>query len=270
MARRNRKPSAPRQIGHANDDAPLVANDAVRVKEGPSARLLRQMLSRAHAEQAEAAYRMAPKPEREEPLTHDQLKRLRKAERKLRSNDPAVKAAGMADMAKIEGERRARADLARRDAAIGETLELERLRDPTVKADVSSAQTTKGRIHLANRDGMAMLLSRGSITKEQARAGMVYRGQWEAANRSLKSGLNFIGGAAANDGADPAAAARREVVRFERLVVNSTDKANEQGRRLLCLREIAGAGRPMTDLSGKGESLKRHMLSLRAALDAIA
>lgn len=268
MGRPKRKPSPPRVIG-ANDDAPLIAND-VRVKEGPSARILRQMLSRAHAEQAEAAYRAAPKPEREEPLTIDQLKRLRKAERKLRSNDPAVKAAGVSDMAKIERERQTRADLARRDAAIGETLELERLRDPDVKVEVSSAQTTKGRIQLGNRDGLAMLLSRGSITKEQARAGMVYRGQWEAANRSIKSGLNFTIGPAANDGVDRAEKARREVVRMERMVADSTDKANEQGRRLLCLREIAGAGRPMTDLSGKGESLKRHMLSFRAALDAIA
>ncbi|MFN4296784.1 MAG: hypothetical protein ACK4FB_08060 [Brevundimonas sp.] len=237
MARRNRKPSTPRVVCHANDNASRVANDY-----NPEA------------------------------LTGDQLRRINKAERKLRSNDPAVRAAGTADLAKVEHERRQRVESARRAENISETLALEALRDPEASHTVSTATATRGRIHLGNRDGLESLWVSGRITDAQRQAGRSYRTSFEVANQSVKSGLNFITGgpgqAAPQD--DRIARAKGEVVRLERMVVDSTDKANEQGRRLLCLREIAGAGHTLNRVAGEGSSHARHMLSFRAALDAIA
>ena len=237
MARAKHKPSQPRVVGAGNDNAPKVANDF-----DPSA------------------------------WTREQLKRLTKAERKVRSNDPTVRAAGLAEVQRIEGERVKRVHQARQAADIAETLELEALRDPEAKHTVSQAPATKGRIHLGNRDGLESLWVSGRITDAQRQAGRIYRTSFEVANQSVKSGLNFVNGGPGQPTTQTAriAKAKQAVVRMERMVKDSTPKANEQGRRLLCLREIAGAGHTLNRVAGEGSSHARHMLSLRAALDAIA
>ena len=246
-----RKPSAPRKIG-ANDNRPgerLAANENT-----PSA--------------------LDP-----DPLTRDQLKRLAKAERKMASKDPSIRAAGKREIMALERQREARREAAELEAAKAETLELERLRDPGLVIEDGGPRSPKGQIKLVNRDGLKVLWLDHKLTEAQYQAGRAYREAYEEAERSLASNAEAVrrrmmGAPGGGLNPDWAAArrdrARRRVIELEARVAASTDSAIDRGRRLNCLRMIAGEGMTLYAVAGRGKAAAYHMVSLVAALEAIS
>lgn len=160
------KPSAPRKIGAENDNRPgeaLTANDDRRKAADPYA------------------------------LTRDQLKRLNKAERKLRSPDPTIKASGVSDIAKIQAERERRAEVARLDAERAEAVALAKGRGEVIDCPPSKpGQSAKP---MRRVSGLDWLWSKGRLEGPQMKAGLRYGDDWRVGDVvSVKSCLGEGGG----------------------------------------------------------------------------
>ncbi len=208
-------------------------------------------------------------------LTQNEIDRLMAADANLKSEDENVRAKALGTIKCIQRAASKRATDASLRSASEELVLLERLRDPHVQITASERFEHKGRLHLSNRDGLEALWIEGKLDDRQRASGRKYRSAFEQAERSLQSNAQAIlrrmmSGCAPSTGEqDDRSPAVDEVRRMEGPVRRSTDKTNERGRRLLCLREVAGKGHTIRAVSGGGKAHSSHMLSLKAALDAI-
>lgn len=207
-------------------------------------------------------------------LTQDEIDRLILADANLASPDADVRDTANGTIKAIQRAAAKRATDASLKAARAEIEALEALRDPDVQITESERLEHKGRVHLSNRDGLEALWIEGKLDDKQRAAGRKYRSVFEQAERSLQSNAQAIlrrmmSGCASSTGDNDNDSAFDALREIEDLVNRSTDKAFERGRRLLCLREVAGKGHTIRAVCGSGKAHSVHMLSLMAALDAI-
>lgn len=261
---RSKKPSAPRsfsfEVGTANDNADLIANDAADVKEGPSARLLRQMLRRAHAEAAKG-----PEPEAHFEWTESQLTRLRRAEAKKASPDKRAQANGVAEMARLMRERDGTLERITREAHEAETVGLAALRGEEI--DISPRKPGEPAKPMLRRSGLDWLWKKRRISEHQQIAGLRYGDEYRVAEDfSLRSCL-----AGAPTGGD--AFSRQDLKRemTQRLAAaRAHGLGGHEGMIALCDR-VCGDGRTIRQMSGDSDAeAAKNEAILCIALDLLA
>lgn len=246
------KPSPPRKIGAVNDNAPgesLTANDDRRTVLDP------------------------------DPLTRDQLKRLAKAERKMASPDPQVRAAGRRDVLQIERQREHRREIIARQRERAETRALEEARGSVI--EVSERPEHKGRIRVVSRDGLELVYREQQISRAQLVAGERYRADYELTDplRSLApaplDGARKISGGGEGFAKRVAMASKR-VLEIEALIQaddptykgpNAVRPLSRIGRAVVALRAVAGEGRTVRDVAGGGSGVGPTLAALDMALE---
>jgi hypothetical protein len=244
------RPSAPRTIGAANDDAPGIANDNDRIQVGGVL------------------------------LTAEQTRRFRRAEENAASEDHRLKVSGRAALVQLEGEIADAADRQRVAADLVETRALEEARGATI--EVSNRPEHRGRIRIASRDGLETLMTAGSLTSNQYAAGLRYRADYEhldpergltppALDQTRRIGRGGEGWAKRLE------EIRTRVEGLERAIqaedptfrgAAAVNPVHRVGRRVWALREVAGKGSNLSALSSSGSSQLAYSDALRSALDA--
>lgn len=242
------------------------------VKEGPGARIARQMIGRANAE----------RPDRE----RAHVAGLSKPEPVVEVDAATEGKLARADMLELQADRskRGRARLRRQAAAVRREVgrrmearvEAAALADRMAETDALDQlrggegldRPASGPAMLRSHDGLASLSRAGTITANQAKAGLVYRAQFEAAHAGLKSGLGAVdqirsGVADGHASALQRALAMAEVGRLERRVVALGD------RELHVLRAVAGEGHTIRALGGGGKARQANTDALVRALEAV-
>jgi hypothetical protein len=158
---RKARPSAPRTIRAANDDAPGIANDNDRMEVGGVL------------------------------LTVDQTRRFRRAEENAASEDHRLKVSGRAALVQLEAEIEAALSRQRIAADLAETAALEAARGSEVV--VSNDPKNRGRVEVRGRDGLTTaatgrydaagnLLTPPVIDEIQHAAALRYRFDYEHLN----------------------------------------------------------------------------------------
>ena len=158
---------------------------------------------------------------------------------------------------------------------IEETIALARTRGERV--EVSKRGESRARVRIRSRDGLETLESTGAINAVQYKAGLFYRGLYEATDpeRDLRSqmaspaltGAGARGGPAGNE----AWAARR--LRLSRSIAALEDKvrvADRNDRAVRALREVAGHARCISHFVAGGGSQAVYRRALVLALDVCA
>lgn len=255
MTKRRKKtqPSAPSDIAARRADADREA----AVKEGPSTRILRQMLRDAHAPAL-----IVPKPRFEWSLS--QLTRLRRAEEKRDSGDRKTQANGVAEIARLMGERDTAIARVRREAHEVETLALAEGRGDVVEApDSKPGEAAKP---LIRRSGLDWLRRKGRISLDQHIAGLRYADDYRrATDVSLRSCLSSPDGG--GDGLH-GAEAREEA--HGRLRAARIGALHSHSRMIELCNQVCGEGRTIRQLSGDSEAEAQHCeASLVIALDLL-
>lgn len=282
---RKQAPSAPRVIG-ANDNV-SVANDNIPVmpaperepgvKETPNQRIFRQMMRRALDE--------APKPVRQyDPsrLTPDQEKRARRANERLRSEDPRKVTAARDELLNIADEVQKRVEAYRRASDNAETMELEALRGGVFVEPKRNEPQDRKRI--ASRDGLETLLTARSITHVQHAAGLRFRADYEMLDP--EKGLTpppIDQSRAITRGGEGWAQKKLERELFVRdleAMIQEEDPTfrgalgrsdvERVGRAVWALREIAGKGSNLMGLTGSGSVRAATASALLISLDCAA
>lgn len=202
-------------------------------------------------------------------LTAPQTAALRVAERAERAGDAAQ--ARRLRLA-VEHALAASEESAWLSRALAETVELERGRGGTV-------DLAPGRIRIGGRDGLESLRASGALSPVLMIAGLRYRDRFEAAQNRCSSALAIRpgGGRGRPDAPEGVALriaqANRDLDRLERAV---TERYAAEGRpalaaeAVLALREVAGLGRSIRDLSGSGHRRASLKARLVEALDVVA
>lgn len=128
------------------------------------------------------------------PLTAAQQLDWRRANDHLASGDLARVKRGVELLRQLEAALRAAETEASVRAGIDDTIRLERGRGETVQ--VSTRSDAGGRIRIRSRDVLETLQRSGAINDVQFRAGMIYRGLYEAADpeRDLRSQMRDLDG----------------------------------------------------------------------------
>jgi hypothetical protein len=172
----------------------------------------------------------------------------------------------------LEAQLEAAADAAWLDGALAETAALEQTRGGAV-------ERSPGRVRISGRDGLRTLEASGALSPRQVAAGLHYRDRFEAAQSRAGSALALRpgGGGGAADVPERIAArlaqARRDLDRMERAVVA---RYAAEGRpalaadALLVLREVAGLGRAVRELSTSGRRRTALTARLGEGLEVVA
>jgi hypothetical protein len=246
------RPSAPRTIHAANDDAPGIANDNDRIQVGGVL------------------------------LTAEQTRRFRRAEEHAASEDHRLKVSGRAALVQLEAEI-AEAEARQRVAAdLVETRALEEARGATI--EVSNRPEHRGRIRIASRDGLETLMTAGSLTSNQYAAGLRYRADYEqldpergltppALDQTRKVVRGGDGWAKKLEEIRTRVEAIDQAIQAEDPTFRGAAAVNpvhRTGRRVWALREIAGKGANLRALGLSGNSREAVREHLIAALDCAA
>lgn len=197
-------------------------------------------------------------------LQHGRLKLAARAEAAGRGGEARRLLAG------IESELSAAEDAAWLDGALAEITALEHARGCTV-------ERAPGRVRVEGRDGLLALYRRGGLSEGQYVAGMRYRGWFEAGAETMRSTLDVRPGGTAGlrDGdaaMDRLRGVRQALRRTEQAVTDAFAAAGRPALAadaLMVLREVAGLGRSLRDLSASGarrEALKQRLGEALAAL----
>lgn len=262
--KRSKKPAAPRSFSFegqgANDNADVIANDDANVKEGPSARLLRQMLRRAHSEAAA----IPPAANRFE-WTQSQITRLRRAEAKRDSADKRAQANGVAEIARLMRERDATIERITREAHEAETVALAEARGEEI--DISPRKPGEPPKPMLRRSGLDWLWKKRRISEHQQIAGLRYGDEYRVAEDfALRSCL-----AGPPTGGD--AFTRQDLKRemTQRLAAaRAVGLGGHEGMIALCDR-VCGDGRTIRQLSGDNDAeAAKNEAVLGVALDLLA
>jgi hypothetical protein len=276
------QPSAPRQIG-ANDNAPILANDNeasshdLRVKETPGQRIFRQMQRRALDEASQ------PRPTYDPALlTIDQAKRARRADDRLKSDDPKKRAAAIAELLAIGEEVSRRVEAYRKANDNAELEHLEGLRGGVFAEP--KRQEPQDRKRIASRDGLETLLTAHSITITQHAAGLRYRADYELLDPekgltppAIDQTRKIVRG---GDGWAQKRLERELFVRDLEAMIQDEDRSfrgangrsavEKVGRAVWALREVAGKGSNLLTLSSSGSVRASMSAALILALDCAA
>jgi len=193
----------------------------------------------------------------------------------LASLDFATRRRGHAALRRLEDElsaARADSDIL---AGVEETVALERARGEQV--EVSSVPQTKGRVRIRSRDGLESLERAGVLSPVQYKAGLFYRGLYEATDpeRDLRSQMSSpaMSGVGAPAGAAGAEAWAERRVRLGLAIASLEDKvrvADRNGRAVRALREVAGHARCISHFVAGGGSQSTYRRALLVALDVCA
>lgn len=255
QSRQYAKPSAPRRLVGANDNAPAPANDDGPVIVG--------------------GIRLNPA----------LAKTFREAEANLASADKAKQREGAQAMIELEQALASETDARHMKRVRAEIAALERARGGALVTEQARDQRGEtGERYRVQRDGLATLLSVGSITTAQHAAGLRFRTDYEmldpergltppALDQTRKAGR----------GGDTFAAKRKEVeerVRDLEASIQSADRTckgalgrsdvERTGRAVWAIREVAGKGSSLRGLSNSGSVIAATGEALRLALDHAA
>ena len=242
------------------------------VKEGPGARIVRQMIGRANAE----------RPERE----RAHVAGLSKPEPMVEVDAATEGKLARADMLELQADRskRGKGKLRRQAAAV--RREVGRRMEARVEAAALSDRLTEtdaldqlrggegldrpasGPAMLRSHDGLASLSRAGTITANQAKAGLIYRAQFEAAHAGLKSGLGAVDQVRTEFRDGHASALQRALAMAN---VNRMDAkvAAIGARELRVLRAVAGEGQTIRALCNGGDAKRLNREALVRALDVV-
>ena len=149
-------------------------------------------------------------------------------------------------------------------------MSLERLRGEGI--EVSKDAQHRGRIRIRTRDGLETLAASGSITATQYRAGLLYRGLYEATDpeRGLKSHMDDLdkrGGGGPGAVSEAWAERRLRLARTVASIEAKVRLADRNDRAVRALREVAGHARCIAQLSSGGGGQAAYRGALRLALD---
>ena len=133
-------------------------------------------------------------------------------------------------------------------------------------------------VRIRSRDGLETLANSGGITAAQFRAGMLYRGLYEANDpeRDLRSQLTapaFLGGGSSGAAPGRAEAWAERRVRLSRALATVEAKvriADRNDRAVNLLREVAGHARCLSHMARGGGGQAAYRRSLVLALDVVA
>ena len=284
--RQNRQgPSVPRviwandNIATANDNLPPVPapDREPGVKETPGQRIFRQMQRRAldDALRHEARYDPAR-------LSPDQEKRARRANERLSSEDARKVTAARNELLLIAEEVKNRVEAYRRAGDNAEMEALEALRGGVFVGPGRNEPPDRKRI--ASRDGLETLLTAKSITHTQHAAGLRYRTDYEMLDPErgltpppIDQSRNITRG---GEGWAQKKLERELFVRdLEKMIqeedrtfrgANGRTAVERTGRAVWALREIAGKGSNLRQLSNSGSVIARTTEGLILALDCAA
>jgi len=209
------------------------------------------------------------------PLNAGQDRLWRSAIDDLSSLDFAVRRRGHAALRQIESELEAARAAESVRKGIDEVVSLARSRGEQV--EISKQPETRGRVRVRSRDGLESLERTGGISPVQYRAGLFYRGLYEATDpeRDLRSQMASpaLAGAGVqmSSVANEAWAERR--VRLGRSIAALENKvrfADRNGRAVRALREVAGHARCISHFVAGGGSQAVYRRALVLALDVCA
>ena len=165
----------------------------------------------------------------------------------------------------------------RRLRIAGEDIEsgdpaLERLRGETI--EVSKDAHSRGRVRIRSRDGLETLAACGAITPTQHRAGLLYRGLYEATDpeRGLKSHMHDLDRPGGGPGgvAEGWAERRLRLARTIAAIEAKVRMADRNDRAVRALREVAGHARCLAQLASGGGAQASYRRALGLALDVCA
>lgn len=253
---RRQKPSPPRPIG-VNDNHDLIANDEPHVKEGPSARLLRQMLRAAHARTA-----MTAVAETKPKLTAEQQRRLDRADEKLRSPIARVKAQGVAEIARLQKEVEWSEERVRREADQNEIVALADARGEEIER--VAAKPGEAPKPMRRRNGLEWLAKKGRLDIDQALAGQRYADDYRrATDVGLMSCLASPTGS--GDGLNGLEAREEAYLRLRGARIGALQG---HARLINVCDQICGEGRTIRQLAGDSEAeAQQYEATLIIALD---
>lgn len=176
---------------------------------------------------------------------------------------------------RLEAQLEAAADADWLDGALAETAALELARGAAV-------ERSPGRVRISGRDGLRTLEASGALSRRQLSAGLRYRDRFEAAQSRADSALALRPGGRGGRGgpadvpqgiAARLAQARRDLDRMERAVAA---RYAAEGRpalaadAVLMLREVAGLGRAVRELTTSGRRRTALTARLGEALEVLA
>ena len=151
-------------------------------------------------------------------------------------------------------------------AAAAEIVALEAMRGGM--AEVSDRPEHKGRVRILSRDGLERLRDADSITANEYAAGIRYRDRFEMAQASLRSCMGGgVGGQPKSAGGiDKRADAIDQLRKWDEAIFASFSVARHGHDALYAVREVAGAGRSIRELSTSGRRRGELSARLRDAL----
>ena len=173
---------------------------------------------------------------------------------------------------RLEAQLDAAADADWLDGALAETAALELARGAAV-------ERSPGRVRISGRDGLRTLEASGALSRRQLSAGLRYRDRFEAAQSRAGSALALRPGGRGGPADVPQgiaarlAQARRDLDRMERAVAA---RYAAEGRpalaadAVLMLREVAGLGRAVRELTTSGRRRTALTARLGEALEVLA
>lgn len=229
-----------------------------RTDEGPSARLLRQMIRLSKA----------PTPPAQEPdfvWSESQLKRMTRAENQVQSADRKEVARGRAEMASLARERDAHLAKLERQRATAETLELAAGRGEDL--DVAEGKGDDTVRPIRRRSGLEWLRHKRRLTDEQYLSGQRYADDYRVSSENpLKSCLAETRGNADDlNGLE----AREEA--FIRLRAARAGALSDHIGMVAICDQVCGEGRTIRQLSGDSDTeAQQNETTLRIALDLLS
>lgn len=256
------KPAPPRLLvscDEANDNARATPAEGPRVKDGPSARILRQMLKVAHVParvETEAAFEWSD----------SQLTRLRRAEQKRNSKDRRTQANGVAEIARLAAERDSTIARICREKHETETVALARGRGEEIEqAPQKPGEPAKP---MLRRSGLEWLRRKGRIDQDQYVAGHRYGDDYRRATEvSLKSCISDQTGSGRDTGLSHQEA-REEA--FLRLRAARVAGLQSHPKMIATVDNVCGEGRTVRQLTGDNEAdAQQYEAALLIALDLL-
>jgi hypothetical protein len=193
----------------------------------------------------------------------------------LTSLDFSIRRRGHAALQRLESELSAAqtAEAVRR--GIEDTVSLARARGEQV--EIAKRPEAPARVRMRSRDGLETLERTGAISSIQYKAGLFYRGLYEATDpeRDLRSQMMSpaLVGAGVQTGVGVAEAWAERRVRLGRSIALLEDKvraADRNGRAVRALREVAGHARCISHFVAGGGSQSIYRRALVLALDVCA
>jgi hypothetical protein len=193
----------------------------------------------------------------------------------LGSLDLVVRRRGHAALRLIEDALNAAKDEDANHKGVDEVVSLARARGELV--EISKQAQTRGRVRIRSRDGLETLERTGAISPVQYKAGLFYRGLYEATDpeRDLRSQMASpaLAGAGIQAGSVISEAWAERRVRLGRSIALLEDKvriADRNGRAVRALREVAGHARCLSHFIAGGGSQALYRRSLVLALEVCA